>query len=117
MRNLILVSALAVLVLLPMPAAAQQRAAPAPAAPTPVAQTTIEGFPLDKLLAIGVGAIVGAAAAEAIIGGQVVALIGGVAGGLVGASWYDNGGSVRLAMREPAGAPTLARAERLALAR
>ena len=115
MRNLVLVGALALLVLSPLTAAAQQRAAPA--TPTPVAQTTIEGFPLDKLLAIGVGALVVAAAAEAIIGGQVVALIGGVAGGLVGASWYDNGGSVRLAMREPAGAPTLARAERLELAR
>ena len=82
-----------------------------------MAQTTIEGFPLNQLLAIGVGAFLGATATQAIFGGEAVALIGGVAGGLVGAWWYDNGGSVRLAMREPARAPTLARAERLELAR
>ena len=65
------------------------------------------------------GALLGAAATQAIIGGQVVALVGGVAGGLVGAWWYENssGGSVRAVMREAAGAPTLARAESLALAR
>ena len=112
MRNLILVGALALLVLSPWPVAAQQMAAP-----TPVAQTTIQGFPLNQLLAISVGAVLGAAAAEAIIGGQVVAFVGGVAGGLAGAWWYDNDGSVRAAMREPAGAPALAHAERLALAR
>jgi len=105
MRNLILVGALALLVLSPLTASAQQRTTPAPAAPAPVAQTTIEGFPLNKLVAIGVGALVGAAATQAIVGGEVVALIGGVAGGLVGAWWYDNGGSVRVTMREPVGAP------------
>ena len=117
MRNLILVGALALLVLSPLTAAAQQRAAPAPAAPTPVAQGAIDGYPLNKLLAIGVGAILGAATSQAIIGGEVVALAGGVVGGLVGAWWYDNGSSVRVAMRAPAGAPALVRAERLALAR
>ena len=117
MRNLILVGTIAFLILSPLPAAAQQGAAQAPAALTPVAQTTIEGFPLDKLLAIGAGAILGAAMAEAIIGGQVVALAGGVAGGLVGAWWYNGGGSIRVTLGGPAAAPTLARAERLALAR
>jgi hypothetical protein len=117
MRNLILVGALALLVLSPLTAAAQQRAAPAPTAPTPVAQAATDGFPLNKVLAVGVGAILGAATTQAIVGGEVVALVGGLAGGLVGAWWYDNGGSVRVAMREPAVAPALARGERLALAR
>ena len=104
MRNLIVVGALALLVLSPLPVAAQQRAAPtptapAPTAPTSVAQTTVEGYPLNKVLAIGVGALVGAVAVQAIVGGEVVvALVGGAAGGLVGAWWYDNGSSVRVAM-------------------
>ena len=38
-------------------------------------------------------------------------------GGLLGAWWYDNGGSLsRAALRQPDGVPTLARAEQLALA-
>ena len=37
--------------------------------------------------AIGVDAILGAAATQAIVGGEVVVLVGGVTGGPVGAWW------------------------------
>ncbi len=116
MRNLMLVGAFALLLLSPLTASAQQRAAPAPA---PAIPSTIEGVPIAKVLAIAIGVLAGAVAVEAIAGGEVVAVVGGAAGGLLAAWWYDhsNGGSARAAMREPAGAPALARAERLALAR
>ena len=112
MRNLILVGALALSVLSPVTAAAQQKAAPAIPA-------TIEGVSTAKVIAIGLGAILGAAATEALVAGEGVALVGGIAGGLVAAWWYDNsnGGPARAALRQPAAAPGLAQAERLALAR
>jgi len=114
MRNLILVGAFALLVLSPLTAVAQPKAAPAPTAPT-----TVEGVSGAKVLAIGVGALLGAVAANAIVAGEAVTLIGGAAGGLLAAWWYDNpnGGPIRAAMNAPTGEPELARAERLALAR
>jgi hypothetical protein len=114
MRNLILAGALALLVLSPLSAAAQQRAAPAPAAPA-----TIEGVSSAKVLAIGFGALLGAVAANALVAGEGVTLVGGVAGGFLASWWYDNSnsGATRAAMREQPGSPALARAERLALAR
>ena len=110
MRNLILVAALALLVLSPFAASAQPKGAPAPAAP-PAA----EGVSSNKILAIGVGALLGAVAGQAIVAGEGLTLIGGAAGGLLAAWWYEVGtsGPIRAAMREPAGAPALARAERL----
>ena len=115
MRNLILVGALALLVLLPLTAAAQQRAAPAPAAPAP----TIEGMSSTKVLTIGAGALLGVVAAQAIVAGEGLTLVGGAAGGLLAAWWYDNSGSgaTRAAMNAQTEAPALARAEHLALAR
>jgi hypothetical protein len=115
MRNLILVGALALLVLSPLTAAAQQRAVPAPAVPAP----TNEGISSSKVLAIGAGAILGVVAAQAIVAGEGLTLVGGVAGGVLAAWWYDNsgGGATRAAMHANAAAPELARAERLALAR
>jgi hypothetical protein len=114
MRNLILVGALALLVLSPLTAAAQQTPAPAPVIPP-----TIEGVPTAKVLAIGVGVLAGAVVVEVIAGGDVAAVVGGAAGGLLAAWWYDNssGNLTRATMREPAGAPALARAEHLAMAR
>src|SRR5712691_7131414 len=88
MRNLILVGALALLVLSPLTAAAQQRAAPAPVAPAP----TNEGISSSKILAIGAGAILGVVAAQAIVAGEGLTLVGGVAGGVLAAWWYDNSG-------------------------
>jgi hypothetical protein len=115
MRSLILVGAFALLVLSPLTAAAQQRAAPAPAAPAPI----IEGVSSTKVLTIGAGALLGVLAAQAIVAGEGLTLVGGAAGGLLAAWWYDNssGGSMRAAMHAQGGAPALARAERLALAR
>ena len=115
MRNLILVGALALLVLSPLTAAAQQRAAPAPAAPAP----TIEGPSTTKVLTIGAGALLGIVVAQAVVAGEGLTLIGAAAGGLVAAWWYDNssGGVTRAAMHAQTGAPALARAEHLALAR
>jgi hypothetical protein len=110
MRKLILVGALAFLVLSPLPAAAQQKL-------VLEIPSSIEGVDIAKVAAVGIGAILGAATAEAVIGGQLVAIAGGVTGGLIGAWWYDNGGSVRVTMRNPVGAPALARAAQLALAR
>ena len=119
MRNLIIVGALALLVLSPLPAAAQQRAAPAPAPAAPAPQAAVEGVSSAKVLAIGIGALLGAVAAQAIVAGEGITLVGGAAGGLLAAWWYEvaSSGPTRAAMREPAGAPFLARTERLALAR
>ncbi len=111
MRNLILVGAFALLVLAPLTAAAQQK-------PTPPAATA-EPVPSAKVLAIGIGALLGAVAGQAIVAGEGVTLVGGAAGGLLAAWWYDNsgGGATRAAMRATAPVPELASAERLALAR
>jgi hypothetical protein len=117
MRKLILVGALALLVLSPLTAAAQQKAPAVPA--VPVAPAAIEGVSSAKVLAIGFGAILGAVAANALVVGEGVTLLGGIAGGLAASWWYDNssGGAARAALRQPIGAPSLASAERLALAR
>ena len=109
MRNLILVAALALLVLSPLTAAAQQK---------PVVPPTIEGVSTGKVVAIGVGAILGSVVAQAVIVGEGVGLVGGVAGGLLAWWWYDNSsGATRAALRQPIEAPSLASAERLAMAR
>ncbi len=114
MRNLILVGAFALLVLSPLSVAAQQKPTP-PTAPT----ATAESVPSAKVLAIGIGALLGAVAGQAIVAGEGVTLIGGAAGGLLAAWWYDNssGGSTRAAMHAAAPVPELASAERLTLAR
>ena len=110
MRSLMLVGALVLMAMTALPAAAQQKPAPAPAA-------AVEGISASKVLAIGIGVILGVVAAEAVASGEGVTLVGGAVGGLLGAWWYDNGGSLsRAALRQPDGVPTLARAEQLALA-
>src|SRR5216684_6807348 len=111
MRNLIRVGAFALLVLSPLTATAQQK-------PTPPTATA-EPVPSAKVLAIGIGALLGAVAGQAIVAGEGVTLVGGAAGGLLAAWWYDNsaGGATRAAMRAEAPVPELASAERLTLAR
>ena len=111
MRNLILVGALALLLLSPLTAAAQQRAAPAP--PPPAA-----GVSSSKVLAIGIGALLGAVAANAIVAGEGVTLVGGAAGGLLAAWWYDNpeAGPTRAALHAQAEGSEQARGVRLASA-
>ena len=118
MRNLMLVGAFALLVLSPLTAAAQQRPAPTPSAP-PTASAAAEAVPSAKVLAIGIGALLGAVAGQAIVAGEGVTLVGGAAGGLIAAWWYDNSsaGPSRAAMHAEAAGPELASAERLALAR
>jgi hypothetical protein len=113
MRNLVVVGAFALLLLSPLTAAAQTKPVQTPALPP-----TIEGVPTNKVLAIGAGVLAGAVAAEALVGGELVAVIGGAAGGLIGAWWYENsnGSPTKATMREPMGAPMLARVEHLALA-
>jgi hypothetical protein len=63
MRKLILVGALALLVLSPLTAVAQQRATPSP---SPAAPSALEGVSTAKVLAIGFGALLGAVAANAL---------------------------------------------------
>ncbi len=115
MRNLILVGALALLVLSPLTAAAQPKAAPAPAPAFPQAA----GVSSSKVLTIGIGALLGAIAANALVAGEGVTLVGGAAGGVLAAWWYDNqdAGPTRAAMHaraeglEQAGGVRLASAE------
>ena len=115
MRNFVLAVMLVLLALMPFTASAQQRPAQAPSAPA----LTIEGISSAKILAIGIGAVLGVVAAEAVLAGDTVGLLGGVAGGVLAAWWYDSAGTgpSRAALRQPAVAPIPARAESLALAR
>ena len=115
MRNVILVGAFALLVLSPLTAVAQQKAAPAPPPPLAAAESVTSA----KVLAIGIGALLGAVAAQAIVAGEGVTLVGGAAGGLLASWWYDNPGSgpIRAPMHARAEGPEPARGERLALAR
>jgi hypothetical protein len=115
MRNFVLAVMLVLLALMPFTASAQQRPAQAPSAPA----LTIEGISSAKILAIGIGAVLGVVAAEAVLAGDTVGLLGGVAGGVLAAWWYDSAstGPSRAALRQPVIAPIPARAESLALAR
>jgi hypothetical protein len=60
-----------------------------------------------KIIAVGVGALIGVVVAPAVIGGDAAAIVGVVAGGLIGAWWYssaDGSASARADVR-----PTAAR--------
>ncbi|MBI1774067.1 MAG: hypothetical protein HYR63_01845 [Proteobacteria bacterium] len=101
MQKFILIAVFALFGLLPFAASAQQRGpAPAQQAPAQVA----EGVNLNKAIAIGVGVVVGAVVLESLAVGDAMVLVGGVAGGLIGAWWYDNAGDslTRTAIRQPA---------------
>jgi hypothetical protein len=115
MRTLILAAVLMLSVLMPFTASAQQKPVQAPSAPS----LSVEGISSAKILAIGIGAVLGVVAAEAVLAGDTVGLLGGVAGGILAAWWYDSasGSPSRAALRQPAVAPIPARAESLALAR
>jgi hypothetical protein len=115
MRNLMLAVVLALSALAPLSASAQQRPAQAPSAPT----LSVEGISSAKILAIGIGAVLGVVAVEAILAGDTVGLLGGVAGGVLAAWWYDSasGSPSRAALRQPAVSPIPARDEHFALAR
>ena len=116
MRNLMLAVVLVLSALVPLSASAQQRPAQAaPSAPT----LSVEGLSSAKILAIGIGAVLGVVAAEAVLAGDTVGLLGGVAGGVLAAWWYDSasGSPSRAALRQPAVSPIPARDEHFALAR
>lgn len=80
MRKVLLGSLLALVLLAPVGASAQSAAAP-PQQGSEVGTA--------KVLAIGIGAVLGAAAAQAIVVGDGVALVGGIAGGVIAAWWYN----------------------------
>lgn len=115
-RRLVIGVALALLVLLPVTASAQPKP---PASPTPPAQTQAasEGPGLDKIVAIGVGVLVGVLAGEALGGADALTLLAGVAGGYVGAWWYDSGDRVRVNLRQPTAVAAAWRTSELTLAR
>jgi hypothetical protein len=115
-RRLVIGVALALLVLLPVTASAQPKP-PAPAAPPAQMQAAGDGLALDKIVAIGVGVLVGVLAGEAIGGADAITLIAGVAGGYVGAWWYDSGATVRANLRQPTAVAAAWRPSELALAR
>jgi hypothetical protein len=100
MRKLILVaSMIAFLGCLSAAASAQQRA-PSPSPSQPGQMPMMDGMKMmegmnmnmNKVLAIGAGVVVGAVVLEALAVGDAMVLVGGVAGGLIGAWWYDNSG-------------------------
>jgi hypothetical protein len=111
-RRLLIGVALALLVLLPVGASAQ----PKPPAPPAQAQTA-DGVNLDKIVAVGVGVLVGVLAAEALGGADALTLLAGVAGGYVGAWWYDSGDRVRANLRQPTAVAAAWQPGELALAR
>jgi len=115
MRNLMLAVVLVLSALVPLSASAQQKPVQAPSAPT----LSVEGISSAKILAIGIGAVLGVVAAEAVLAGDTVGLLGGVAGGVLAAWWYDSAGGSpsRAALRQPAVSPIPARDEHFALAR
>src|SRR5215467_7704947 len=78
------VIALSLLVLVSTGAVAQQPA-PAPQA------SPMDNVNTGKVVAVGIGALLGIVAAEAVVVGDAAAIVGGVAGGLVGAWWYSSG--------------------------
>jgi hypothetical protein len=113
-RRLLLSVALALLVLLPLDASAQPKP-PSPSAPPP-SQVLGDGLNLDKLVVIGVGVLVGVVAAEAIGGADAVQLLAGLAGGYLGAWWYESGDRVRIGVRQPTATSAVWSGGKLALA-
>jgi phage tail tape-measure protein len=52
----------------------------------------MDGMRTGKVVAVGIGALLGIVAAEAIAVGDAAAIVGGVAGGAIGAWWYTSSG-------------------------
>src|SRR5260221_60264 len=111
-RRLLIGIALALLVLLPVGASAQ----PKPPAPPAQAQT-VDGINLDKIVAVGVGVLVGVLAAEALGGADALTLLAGVAGGYVRAWLYDSGHRVLANLSQPTAVAAAWQPGELALAR
>jgi len=58
--------------------------------PTPPAQITDAGISPGKLLAIGVGVVVGSVVLETLAMGQLSGIAGGLIGGVIGNWWYNH---------------------------
>jgi hypothetical protein len=99
MRIFALLATLALFGLMPFAASAQQRAPSPPQAP---AAQSADSINYNKILAIGAGVVVGAVVFESVAVGDAMVLVGGVAGGLIGAWWYENSGDPRLNIRQSA---------------
>jgi hypothetical protein len=112
-RRLLIGVALALFVFMPLAASAQ----PKPPSPPGQTQATGDAPNLDKIVAIGVGVLVGVLAGEALGGADALTLLAGVAGGYVGAWWYDSGDRVRANLRQPTAVAATWRPSELALAR
>jgi hypothetical protein len=113
MYRLLFAVAIAVSLLLPFDASAQQ------APPPSQSQPALESGSTGRLVAIGVGVIAGVAVAEAIGVVDTASLLGGVVGGYLAAWWYDSsndGGRMRTNVRQPTAASAVWRSETLALA-
>jgi hypothetical protein len=106
MRKLAFIAVLLLVGMLPLAASAQQGA---PAVTVKPGEMSVN---VGKVVAIGVGVVLGAVVAEAIFIGDAAAVAGGIVGGFLGAWWYDNHGDsvTRVAIRPTT--MTLASSER-----
>lgn len=95
MRKFAFIAVLLLAGMLPLAASAQQGA---PAVTVKPGEMTVN---VGKVVAIGVGVVLGAVVAEAVFVGDLATLAGGIAGGFLGAWWYDSHGDSmsRVAMR------------------
>ena len=57
--------------------------------PLPPGQASGTGIDVGRLLAIGVGVIIGSVATEAVVVSRFSGIVGGVTGGLIGGWWYN----------------------------
>jgi hypothetical protein len=95
MRKFLMIAVVMLAGLLPASLSAQGLTAPQ--------SDMMDGMNVHKALAIGAGVIVGAAVIEAIALNDLFVLAGGIAGGFVGAWWYNNAdehGMPKMAIRE-----------------
>ena len=87
MRTLLLLALAAFLAAAPLSARAQSAPSPVPGTP-PAASSTIFGLPPNQALAVGVGMIAGGVGMSALSSGPFAAVVGGLAGALIGNWWY-----------------------------
>jgi hypothetical protein len=83
MAKLFIGALLSLLLLLPAPSMAEAQAA---------AQPPADSVSTAKVVAIGVGAVLGAVAAEAVVFGDSATLVGGLVGAVIATWWYDASG-------------------------
>ncbi|MBI1206822.1 MAG: hypothetical protein GC191_05980 [Azospirillum sp.] len=84
MRKLLIVALIA---LIPLTAAAQQRLAQP--AQLPLESSHFLGMTPDQALAVAIGILGGAVGLHALLGGSAATLVGAVAGAMIGNWWYE----------------------------